>query len=92
MGTSYRSVIFYTSQEQHRIALDTIADVDASKLWPGPVVTDVHPAGAFWEAEPEHQDYLLQNPGGYSCHYVRLHWRLPRRMTTARENHKAPEK
>lgn len=85
VGTSYRSAIFYTSKEQQRIAHDTIADVDASKLWPGPVVTEVTPAGAFWEAEPEHQDYLLQNPGGYSCHYVRLHWKLPRRMAALRD-------
>jgi peptide-methionine (S)-S-oxide reductase len=85
VGSSYRSAIFYTSEEQQRIAQDTIADVDASKLWPGPVVTEVVPAGAFWEAEPEHQDYLLQNPGGYSCHYVRPHWKLPRRMAAPRD-------
>jgi peptide-methionine (S)-S-oxide reductase len=76
-GRSYRSAIFYTSEEQKRIAEDTIADVDASGLWPGKVVTEVVPAGAFWEAEPEHQDYLLRNPGGYTCHFVRPHWKLP---------------
>jgi peptide-methionine (S)-S-oxide reductase len=79
IGSSYRSAIFYTSDEQKRIAEDTIADVDASGLWPGNVVTEVVPAGDFWEAEPEHQDYLLRNPGGYTCHFVRPNWRLPRR-------------
>jgi peptide-methionine (S)-S-oxide reductase len=79
VGTSYRSAIFYTSDAQKRIAEDTIGDVDASGLWPGKAVTEVVPAGAFWEAEPEHQDYLLRNPGGYSCHFVRPGWKLPRR-------------
>src|SRR3954463_14654645 len=79
VGSSYRSAIFYTSDEQKRIAEDTIADVDASGLWPGKVVTEVVPASDFWEAEPEHQDYLLRNPGGYTCHFVRLNWKLPRR-------------
>ncbi|HEX2543618.1 MAG TPA: peptide-methionine (S)-S-oxide reductase MsrA [Ramlibacter sp.] len=78
VGTSYRSAIFYTSTEQQRIAVETIADVEASGLWPGRVVTQVEPAGPFWEAEREHQDFLLQNPGAYSCHYARPHWRLPR--------------
>jgi peptide-methionine (S)-S-oxide reductase len=77
VGASYRSAIFYTSDEQRRIAEDTIADVDASGLWPGKVVTEVVPAGDFWEAEPEHQDYLLRNPDGYSCHFVRPGWVLP---------------
>ena len=77
IGTSYRSAIFYTSDEQRRIAEDTIADVDASGLWPGTVVTEVVPAGEFWEAEPEHQDYLQRHPGGYTCHVVRARWRLP---------------
>jgi peptide-methionine (S)-S-oxide reductase len=77
VGTSYRSAIFYTSDEQKRIAEDTIADVDASGLWPGKVVTEVVPAGDFWEAEPEHQDYLQRYPGGYTCHFVRTNWRLP---------------
>src|SRR5918992_1582390 len=77
VGTSYRSAIFYTSDEQKRIAEDTIADVDASSLWPGKVVTEVVPAGDFWEAEPEHQDYLQRYPGGYTCHFVRPNWRLP---------------
>jgi len=80
MGTSYRSAIFYTSDEQKRIAEDTIADVDASKLWPGKVVTEVAPAGAFWDAEPEHQDYLVRNPGGYTCHFIRPNWKLPARQ------------
>jgi peptide-methionine (S)-S-oxide reductase len=78
-GTSYRSAIFYTSEEQKRIAEDTIADVDASGLWPGKAVTEVVPAGDFWEAEAEHQDYLLRNPGGYTCHFVRPGWKLPLR-------------
>jgi len=76
-GTSYRSAIFYTNDEQRRVAEDTIADVDASGLWPGKAVTEVVPAGDFWEAEPEHQDYLLRNPGGYTCHFVRPNWTLP---------------
>ena len=79
LGTSYRSAIFYTSEEQKRVALDTIADVDASGLWPGKVVTEVAPAGPFWEAEPEHQDYLQRKPNGYTCHFVRPNWQLPRR-------------
>jgi peptide-methionine (S)-S-oxide reductase len=78
-GTSYRSAIFYTSDEQKRVALDTIADVNASGLWPGKVVTEVSAAGPFWEAEREHQDYLIKNPGGYTCHWVRPNWVLPKR-------------
>ncbi|MBS0273680.1 MAG: peptide-methionine (S)-S-oxide reductase MsrA [Proteobacteria bacterium] len=77
LGTSYRSAIFYTSDEQKRVALDTIADVDASGLWPGKAVTEVVPAGDFWEAEPEHQDYLERIPDGYTCHFVRPNWKLP---------------
>jgi peptide-methionine (S)-S-oxide reductase len=79
MGSSYRSAIFYTSESQKAVALDTIKDVDASKLWPGRVVTEVVPAATFWDAEPEHQDYLLHNPNGYTCHFVRPGWVLPRR-------------
>lgn len=79
VGTSYRSAIFYTSDEQKRVAEDTIADVNASGLWPGKVVTEVKPAGEFWEAEPEHQDYLERHPNGYTCHYVRPNWKLPAR-------------
>ncbi|MBM7092394.1 peptide-methionine (S)-S-oxide reductase MsrA [Streptomyces sp. NPDC012461] len=79
IGTSYRSAIFYFDDEQKRIAEDTIADVDASGLWPGKVVTEVAPAGPFWEAEPEHQDYLQRYPDGYTCHFVRPGWRLPKR-------------
>ena len=78
-GTSYRSAIFYTSEEQKRVAEDTIADVNASGLWPGKVVTDVTPAGDFWEAEPEHQDYLERYPNGYTCHFPRPDWKLPKR-------------
>jgi peptide-methionine (S)-S-oxide reductase len=81
VGASYRSAIFYTTDEQRRIAEDTIADVDASGLWPDKVVTEVVPAGEFWEAEREHQDYLLQNPGGYTCHFVRPNWKLPIRKS-----------
>lgn len=76
IGTSYRSAIFYTSDAQRQIAEDTIADVDASRLWPGKVVTEVVPAGDFWEAEAEHQDYLERFPEGYTCHFVRPGWRL----------------
>jgi peptide-methionine (S)-S-oxide reductase len=78
-GTSYRSGIYYTSEEQRRIAEETIVDVNASGLWPGKVVTEVKPAGDFWEAEPEHQDYLERIPHGYTCHYIRPDWVLPRR-------------
>jgi peptide-methionine (S)-S-oxide reductase len=79
LGASYHSAIFYTTDEQRRIAEDTIADVDASQLWPGKVVTEVTPAGEFWEAEPEHQDYLERYPDGYTCHFVRPDWKLPKR-------------
>jgi peptide-methionine (S)-S-oxide reductase len=78
-GTSYRSGIYYTSEAQKETALDTIADVNASGLWPGKVVTEVEPAGDFWEAEPEHQDYLERYPNGYTCHFVRPNWTLPKR-------------
>jgi peptide-methionine (S)-S-oxide reductase len=80
VGTSYRSAIFYTSDAQKQIAEETIADVDASGLWPGKVVTEVKPAEAFWEAEPEHQDYLERYPNGYTCHFVRPNWKLPARV------------
>ncbi|MET3857402.1 peptide-methionine (S)-S-oxide reductase MsrA [Rhizobium sp. OAE497] len=78
-GPSYRSAIFYTSDEQKRVAEDTIADVDASGLWPGKVVTEVTAVSDFWEAEPEHQDYLERIPNGYTCHFVRPGWKLPKR-------------
>jgi peptide-methionine (S)-S-oxide reductase len=81
IGTSYRSGIYYLSDEQRRVAEETIADVNACGLWPGPVVTEVRPAGPFWEAEPEHQDYLLRYPGGYTCHFPRPDWKLPRRAS-----------
>jgi peptide-methionine (S)-S-oxide reductase len=83
VGTSYRSAIFYTSEAQRQTAEDTIADLDASGLWPGKVVTEVAPAGPFWEAEPEHQDYLERYPNGYTCHCPRPNWKLPRRAVTA---------
>jgi peptide-methionine (S)-S-oxide reductase len=79
VGASYRSAIFYTSDEQKRIAEDTIADVDASRLWPGKVVTELASAKEFWEAEPEHQDYLERYPAGYTCHFIRHNWKLPSR-------------
>jgi peptide-methionine (S)-S-oxide reductase len=79
VGSSYRSAIYYIDEEQKRIAEDTIADVDASGLWPGKVVTEVEPVGDFWEAEPDHQDYLERYPNGYTCHYPRADWVLPRR-------------
>ena len=82
LGTSYRSAIFYTSGEQKAVALDTIADVDASGLWPGKVVTEVTQAAPFWEAEPEHQDYLERIPNGYTCHFPRPNWVLPKRSQT----------
>jgi peptide-methionine (S)-S-oxide reductase len=82
-GSSYRSAIYFTSDEQKAVAEDTIADVNASGLWPGKVVTEVEPAGPFWEAEPEHQDYLERIPHGYSCHFVRPNWVLPRRSGAA---------
>ena len=78
-GASYRSAIFYTSEAQRRVANETITDVDASGLWPGKAVTEVAPASDFWEAEPEHQDYLERLPNGYTCHFVRPDWKLPRR-------------
>ncbi|MFK3972857.1 peptide-methionine (S)-S-oxide reductase MsrA [Pseudomonas sp. NPDC087358] len=78
-GVSYRSAIFYLDDEQKRIAQDTVEDVDASGLWPGKVVTELAPAGAFWEAEPEHQDYLERIPNGYTCHFIRPGWKLPTR-------------
>jgi peptide-methionine (S)-S-oxide reductase len=84
VGTSYRSEIFYTSNEQKAVAEDTIADVDSSGLWPGKVVTPVTPASEFWEAEPEHQDYLERYPDGYTCHFPRPNWTLPRRAVAAR--------
>lgn len=79
-GASYRSGIYYADDEQRVEALNTIADVDASDLWPGKVVTEVEPAGDFWEAEPEHQDYLQRIPNGYTCHFVRPNWILPQRQ------------
>lgn len=78
-GTSYRSAIFYTTDEQRQTAEETIADVNEAKLWPGKVVTQVEPASTFWEAEPNHQDYLERYPNGYTCHFVRPNWRLPHR-------------
>ena len=79
IGMSYRSAIYYESEDQKRTALDTIADVEASGLWPGKVVTEVQPVGPFWEAEPEHQDYLEKYPDGYTCHFPRPGWKLPKR-------------
>ncbi|MEV7043137.1 peptide-methionine (S)-S-oxide reductase MsrA [Amycolatopsis sp. NPDC051061] len=83
IGLSYRSAIYFENDEQKSVAEDTIADVDASGLWPGKVVTEVSPVGDFWEAEPEHQDYLQRIPNGYTCHFVRPGWKLPKREKTA---------
>jgi peptide-methionine (S)-S-oxide reductase len=85
LGTSYRSAIFYASDEQRRIAEDTIADVEASGLWPSKVVTEVTPVSDFWEAEPEHQDYLERIPNGYTCHFIRPGWKLPVRAKAAQQ-------
>jgi peptide-methionine (S)-S-oxide reductase len=82
-GTSYRSAIYYANEDQHQTALDVIADVEASGLWPGKVVTEVESAGPFWEAEPEHQDYLQNYPNGYTCHFPRPGWVLPHRNDMA---------
>jgi peptide-methionine (S)-S-oxide reductase len=82
-GLSYRSAIFYTTEEQRHIAEDTIADADASGIWPGKVVTEVVPASDFWEAEPEHQDYLERYPDGYTCHFIRPEWKLPVRASAS---------
>ena len=79
-GASYRSAIFYENEAQKSTALDTIADVEASGLWPGRVVTELEPVGPFWEAEPEHQDYLERHPNGYTCHHARPGWVLPTRQ------------
>ncbi|HMS83841.1 MAG TPA: peptide-methionine (S)-S-oxide reductase MsrA [Nitrospira sp.] len=79
VGMSYRSGIYYTSEMQRKIAEETIVDVNASGLWPGKVVTEVRPAGLFWLAEAEHQDYLERHPHGYTCHFPRAHWKLPSR-------------
>ena len=84
VGASYRSAIFYTSEEQKRVADETIADVNYSGLWPGKVVTQVAPAGPFWEAEPEHQDYLERYPNGYTCHFIRPDWKLVSRTEAER--------
>ena len=78
-GLSYRSAIYYLDDVQKELALDTIQDVNASGLWPGKVVTELEPAGDFWEAEPEHQDYLERFPNGYTCHFIRPNWVLPKR-------------
>ena len=80
LGLSYRSAIFWRSEAQRQTALDTIADVEASGLWPGKVVTELAPAGPFWQAEPEHQDYLERHPNGYTCHRIRPNWVLPKRQ------------
>lgn len=78
IGTQYRSAIFYASPEQKQVAEETIAKINASKLWPGPIVTELAPLGDFWEAESFHQDYLERYPNGYTCHFVRPNWKLPK--------------
>ena len=82
LGVSYRSAIYYTSDAQRQIAIDAIADVDASGLWPAKVVTEVEPESDFWLAETEHQDYLERVPNGYTCHFIRPNWRLPERTVS----------
>ncbi|MGY9105188.1 MAG: peptide-methionine (S)-S-oxide reductase MsrA [Alphaproteobacteria bacterium] len=82
-GPSYRSAIYYTGDTQKSVAEDTIKDVDAAGLWPGKVVTEIEPVGEFWEAEPDHQDYLERVPHGYTCHFIRPNWKLPRRDSAA---------
>lgn len=79
VGTSYRSAIYHVDERQREIAQEAIADVEASGLWPGKVVTELEPVGDFWEAEEVHQDYLVKNPGGYTCHFPRADWVLPQR-------------
>ncbi len=83
VGMSYRSAIYFVDETQKQIAIDTIADVNASGLWPGKVVTEVEPVSDFWEAEPEHQDYLQRIPNGYTCHFPRPDWVLPKRTVDA---------
>jgi peptide-methionine (S)-S-oxide reductase len=83
-GSSYRSAIYHLDEEQKRVALDTVAEIDASGVWPGKVTTEIAPAGPFWEAEPEHQDYLERFPAGYTCHFIRPNWRLPVREEARR--------
>lgn len=80
-GLSYRSAIYYIDEGQKSVAIDTMADVDASGIWPGKAVTELEPVGDFWEAEPEHQDYLERIPHGYTCHFIRPDWVLPKRAT-----------
>jgi peptide-methionine (S)-S-oxide reductase len=79
-GLSYRSAIYYVDEVQKAEAINTIADVNASGLWPGKVVTELAPVGPFWDAEPEHQDYLERIPNGYTCHFIRPDWVLPKRQ------------
>ncbi|HEY3797638.1 MAG TPA: peptide-methionine (S)-S-oxide reductase MsrA [Caulobacteraceae bacterium] len=81
LGRSYRSAIYFVNDAQKATAEDTIADVNASGLWPGKAVTELEPVGDFWEAEPEHQDYLERYPNGYTCHFPRPNWKLPKRAT-----------
>jgi peptide-methionine (S)-S-oxide reductase len=83
IGLSYRSAIYYVDEDQKAVALDTIADVNASGIWPGTVVTELEPVSEFWDAEPEHQDYLQRLPNGYSCHFARPDWVLPKRSEAA---------
>ena len=76
IGPSYRSAIFYLNDEQRQIAEKTISDIEASGIWPGKIVTEIAPAGPFWGAEPEHQDYLERHPNGYTCHFIRPAWKI----------------
>jgi peptide-methionine (S)-S-oxide reductase len=83
MGPSYRSAIFYLNEQQKQTAEELINEMDSSGIWPGKVVTEVTPASDFWVAEPEHQDYLVRYPDGYTCHRIRPEWILPRDITEA---------
>jgi peptide-methionine (S)-S-oxide reductase len=78
-GMSYRSAIYFEDEDQKSVILDTIADIEASGIWPGKVVTEIEPVSEFWEAEPEHQDYIERIPNGYTCHFPRPDWVLPKR-------------
>jgi peptide-methionine (S)-S-oxide reductase len=82
VGRSYRSAIFYTSEQQQQTAIEAILDIESSGLWPGQISTELEPAGDFWTAEEEHQDYLQKFPDGYTCHFLRPQWRLPQHNTT----------
>ena len=76
IGTSYRSAIFYVSEEQSRVAKELIEQMNAANIWAGKIVTEVTPASEFTIAEGYHQDYLERYPNGYTCHFIRPAWKL----------------